>query len=60
MSEAKRETEEKVDTCPDCKRNIIILDNSSGERVCASCGLVLSDIVINEGPDNHLSRGIAR
>jgi transcription initiation factor TFIIB len=33
------------DVCPDCHKSDFIIDESTGERVCVSCGLVLERIV---------------
>jgi len=43
--------EANMDVCPDCGSRHIIIDNRSGERICGACGLVLTDNMINEGPE---------
>ncbi|MHA1820345.1 MAG: transcription initiation factor IIB [Promethearchaeota archaeon] len=37
--------------CPECGSVMTILDHNRGELVCATCGLVLSDRLIDGGPD---------
>jgi transcription initiation factor TFIIB len=39
------------DECPECKSTTIIQDSESGELICGTCGLVMRDIMINEGPE---------
>ena len=37
--------------CPDCGSNKIKMDSERGENVCQSCGLVLEENVVQEGPE---------
>lgn len=37
--------------CSSCGGTKIISDRNSGERVCAKCGLVLTDILVDHGPE---------
>ena len=37
--------------CPECGSRHIVRDEVRGERVCADCGLVLSESAIDEGPE---------
>jgi transcription initiation factor TFIIB len=37
--------------CPRCGSSEIIVDAKAGEEVCSSCGLVVSDEIINTGPE---------
>jgi len=37
--------------CSDCGGSNIIHDNASGEIICGTCGLVITDTVINKGPE---------
>lgn len=39
------------DVCPECGSTHVINDDKSGERICGACGLVMSDNMINEGPE---------
>jgi transcription initiation factor TFIIB len=39
------------DVCPECGGSIIIRDKDSGEVVCGSCGLVVSDYIIDTSPE---------
>ena len=38
-------------SCPHCGGSKIVNDRQSGERVCSSCGLVVTDTVMNTGPE---------
>ncbi|MFW9912011.1 MAG: transcription initiation factor IIB family protein [Candidatus Thorarchaeota archaeon] len=40
-----------VFTCPDCGGHEIVQDLEKGERICATCGLVISDHRIDTGPE---------
>jgi transcription initiation factor TFIIB len=37
--------------CSDCGGSNIIHDNASGEIICGTCGVVITDTVINKGPE---------
>ncbi len=39
--------------CPECGKNNLISDNSRGEIVCNSCGLVLNQRIIDSGPERR-------
>ena len=39
------------DVCPECGSANIINDEDSGEVICGSCGLVLRESTINDGPE---------
>ena len=38
-------------TCPECNSDHLVLDYTRGELVCDSCGLVIRDSTIDEGPE---------
>ncbi len=38
-------------TCPECGGHDVVQDVEKGERICASCGLVVSDHRIDTGPE---------
>lgn len=40
-----------VKECPECKGTKIIQDYERGELICATCGLVISDSMVDEGPE---------
>src|SRR3989475_10092883 len=42
---------EVVNTCPECSSERLVRDYERAEIVCGSCGLVLDDFIIDEGPD---------
>jgi transcription initiation factor TFIIB len=46
----KREPVE-VDKCPECGSTNIVNDEDTGEIICATCGLVLHESTLNEGPE---------
>jgi transcription initiation factor TFIIB len=39
------------DVCPDCRSKHIIIDIRSGERICGNCGLVMTENMVNHGPE---------
>jgi len=39
------------DVCPECGSTNIVNDPDSGELICGDCGLVMKDIMVNEGPE---------
>jgi len=43
--------EHTQDLCPECEGNNIIRDENSGEIICGSCGLVLSNTIIDMSPE---------
>jgi transcription initiation factor TFIIB len=42
---------EAIFTCPDCGGHEVVQDLEKGERICATCGLVVSDHRIDTGPE---------
>jgi transcription initiation factor TFIIB len=47
----RRPTESQDFTCPECGGKDVVMDLEKGERICASCGLVVSDHRIDTGPE---------
>jgi transcription initiation factor TFIIB len=43
--------ENDISTCPDCSNTNIILDQKHGEMVCNRCGLVIMDMIPDDGPE---------
>jgi len=39
------------DTCTECGSNKILIDETTGERVCQQCGIVFSTTELNTGPE---------
>jgi len=39
------------DVCPECKSTYIIEDPETGEIICGSCGIVIRESSLNEGPE---------
>jgi transcription initiation factor TFIIB len=37
--------------CPECRNKNIIMDTKSGERICGNCGLVMTENMVNHGPE---------
>jgi transcription initiation factor TFIIB len=50
VSEARRKPV-RDDVCPECGSSEIIHDEETGETVCGSCGLVVTESVIDAGPE---------
>ncbi|MCK4696690.1 MAG: HTH domain-containing protein [Dehalococcoidia bacterium] len=46
-----KKTYAQTHICPECRSRKIIQDGGSGEIVCGDCGLVVSEIAINTGPE---------
>ena len=40
-----------TETCPECKSNNLVHDYDTGETICADCGLVLFEQMIDKGPE---------
>ena len=40
-----------IETCPECGNDVLISDNIRGEIVCNVCGLVLSQRIVDSGPE---------
>lgn len=38
-------------TCPECGGHDVVLDTEKGERICSTCGLVVSEHRIDTGPE---------
>jgi len=37
--------------CPECHSTRLIIDQTTGDRVCTNCGTVVDDHIIDQGPD---------
>ncbi len=52
MKERKEQMDSQDETnCPVCGSTRVISDNTTGERVCGDCGVVLTDTVMDTGPE---------
>ena len=40
-----------IDRCPECKSQNLVHDYDSGETVCANCGLVIREQMMDRGPE---------
>jgi len=40
-----------LEKCPACNKSTLVLDDSSGELVCSTCGIVISENRESEGPE---------
>lgn len=49
----KPEKDENPFKCPECGSEGIIEDDQRGESICSSCGLVLTDHVVNSGQERR-------
>jgi transcription initiation factor TFIIB len=47
----RRERSGPEDVCPECGGRTLIHDEESGEVICGTCGLVLRESMIDEGPE---------
>src|SRR5438874_2705729 len=45
------ESEEAGGSCPECRVGRLVLDRARGEVACDQCGLVVSEGMIDQGPD---------
>ena len=50
-SEDEKEKVDEVTSCPDCKGTHLKRDYDHAEIVCADCGLVLEDNIVDTGPE---------
>jgi transcription initiation factor TFIIB len=51
MNRIDKEHEDIASSCPHCGGSKIVNDRQTGERVCATCGLVVTDIIMDTGPE---------
>ncbi len=51
MNRINKEKEDIASSCPNCGGSKIVNDRQTGERVCVSCGLVVTDIIMDTGPE---------
>jgi transcription initiation factor TFIIB len=47
----KNQNRAKDHICPECQSKNIIIDKKSGERICGNCGLVMTENMVNHGPE---------
>ena len=45
------EEEIKNRECPQCGSKRLVYDSSRGEKVCSQCGLVITEVIVNRGPE---------
>jgi len=45
------EDDKEIRGCPRCGSAELVHDQSKGEEVCGRCGLVISDVVVDRGPE---------
>src|SRR2546422_2775250 len=51
MPTKKIEETEEVTRCPECNSGHLSFDYERGELICEECGLVLTDQMIDQGPE---------
>jgi len=51
MNQINKENEDISSSCPHCGGSKIVNDRQTGERVCVSCGLVVTDTIMDTGPE---------
>jgi transcription initiation factor TFIIB len=37
--------------CPECKGTNLVSDHETGETICGKCGLVIKDVLVDQGPE---------
>src|SRR3989449_10624806 len=63
MPTKKIEEAEEVTRCPECNSGHLSFDYERGELICEECGLVLTDQMIDQGPEwraFHVEQGEKR
>jgi transcription initiation factor TFIIB len=51
VSKSKKTKQILLDKCPECGSIHLIHDYNTGETLCGECGLVLTGLMMNEGPE---------
>ena len=54
MENEKNKQKQITENCPQCSGSRIILDERSGEQVCGTCGLVITESLIDPGPEYRI------
>lgn len=49
--EEEEEVEDEKIRCPECNSTDVVEDEARGEKICDSCGLVIEEGMIDEGPE---------
>lgn len=55
-----KEKFKEINKCPECGSDNVIHDTSSGEIICGSCGLVISDVLLSKRPEWRAFSGTER
>ena len=50
----------EVSVCPECGSDVVIQDSTSGEIICGSCGLVITDVLLSKRPEWRAFSGSER
>src|SRR5438034_228532 len=58
MPTKKIEEAEEVTRCPECNSGHLSFDYERGELICEECGLVLTDQMIDQGPEWRAIEGV--
>jgi len=48
---AKGQRLSQLEECPECGSKELVTDSDSGEVVCSKCGLVISDLILDQEPE---------
>ncbi|MCW4002078.1 MAG: transcription initiation factor IIB [Candidatus Bathyarchaeota archaeon] len=54
MEKTKEKTRPQLvvaNKCPECESSNLVLDYDTGETICGNCGLVIQDVMMDEGPE---------
>ena len=54
MTKENAQENNQNENCPQCGGTYIIFDERSGEKVCGNCGLVLTNTVVDLGPEYRI------
>ena len=42
---------QQLSVCPECRSKVLVTDVHSGEVVCGKCGLVITDLIVDQKPE---------
>jgi transcription initiation factor TFIIB len=49
--DARPQRQIMLNKCPECESTNLVHDYDSGETICGNCGLVVQDVMMDEGPE---------
>lgn len=51
MEKGRQSQRLMIDKCPECESANLVHDYDTGETICGDCGLVIQDVMMDEGPE---------